>query len=116
MATNSIIPLLLSSFLFLLLPTVCFSWQVGGGRTQDTSSNSNIRRAIITSSPFLAINSLSTIVRVVELYPAELDPVFYPAPFAQGLGYPPLGFDSLLCAYFIQHAKGNAEVPRGDVP
>ena len=62
MATNSIIPLLLSSFLFLLLPTVCFSWQVGGGRTQDTSSNSNIRRAIITSSPFLAINSLSTIV------------------------------------------------------
>jgi len=62
MATNnSIIPLLVSSsFLFLLLPSVCFSWQVGGGRTQDTS-NSNIRRSIITSSPFIAINSLSTI-------------------------------------------------------
>jgi len=57
-ATNSIMPLVISSFLFLLLPTVCFSWQVGGGRTQNTSS---IRRAILTSSPFLAINSLSTI-------------------------------------------------------
>ena len=61
MATNnSIIPLLISSFLFLLLPTVCFSWQVGSGRTQETS-NSSIRRSIIATSPFIAINSLSTI-------------------------------------------------------
>ena len=66
MATNnSIMPLVISSFLFLLLPTVCFSWQVGGGRTQDTS-NSNIRRSIITSSPFIAINSLSTIIANAE--------------------------------------------------
>ena len=61
MAIYSLIPLLICSFLFLLLPTVCFSWQVdGSGRTQDTS-NSNIRRSIITTSPFIAINSLSTI-------------------------------------------------------
>ena len=64
MATNnSIIPLLISSFLFLLLPTVCFSWQVG--RTQDTS-NSNIRRSIITTSPFIAINSLSITIANAE--------------------------------------------------
>ena len=61
----------IATLAFLILPTVCLSWQVGGGAVRrkvatSISKKSSVvenpsRRSIILSSPILAITSLSQI-------------------------------------------------------